>query len=179
MFALGVVAAVIVLSHRRHLFETYPQLKPNEIDERNAMEYAMSKICAAEGYASKYGRCVHTEVTCKRDNVNQNDALYAEWRNGKCMSTDLSFKNFCTSQGLQAVPDDSGVYTCLPTESYCKSKGVDWKDGDCFMNVGQRLFENVFGTTVTRGVRKGGEIAVNAIGKGVVTAVDKFKGLFG
>lgn len=181
------VSLIIFLLPRRKI-EALPlgqgKRTPTEYDEEKAMEYAMSKICATQGYGSDSQRCTHTLTTCKRDHGSKNQLPeYGEWLDNKCISVDTSYRDWCKGEGLTPVQDSSGVYKCVPNERYCKSNLVDWRNGDCYRSPTQYASEAIFGTTITRGAKYATEkvhgFRDDVISSGFGAVKDSTKKIFG
>lgn len=124
-----------------------------------ASDWAMTQLCAQQGYGFSRGACAHTQQSCSagpgRDTKPEK---YGEWVTdedgaGRCVNMDQTFAKWCTDQGLSVAPSASGVHTCVTNRDYCRSKVVSWSGSDCRVPPGQWLAEAVFGTTITRGAR--------------------------
>ena len=130
------------------------EVTPDALDE--AYHYAMTQICARKSYNydRTKSRCIHTESTCAAEHTSRTDEEYGIWIRGKCLPDTYWYKKQCESQGLDYMPDSggSGVGYCVTSERYCQGKGQDFTDGDCSESKLEWISENIFGTTITRGM---------------------------
>jgi hypothetical protein len=80
---------------------------------------------------------------------------YAEYKDdqfgGSCINASYALRGICETAKI-GYNTQTGL--CNIDETYCKSKGADWKDGDCHVNRGQEVAELLFGTTITRGLKQ-------------------------
>lgn len=104
-------------------------------------------------------KCSLNEAKCNHNNgqpINEND-VYKEFRNGKCVIADDTMFNMCKEAKL---PYDKKTGICKITENYCKSKGAEWryndkiKEYDCIVPLEQQALEFILGTTITRGMKQ-------------------------
>jgi len=83
------------------------------------------------------------------------DETYAEYKDdqfgGACINSSYALRGICETAKI-GYNTQTGL--CNIDETYCKSKGADWKDGDCHVNRGQEVAELLFGTTITRGLKQ-------------------------
>ena len=85
---------------------------------------------------------------------NEDDDLpkvsYCEYKSDKqaCILTSPNLRQVCDLAKLN-YNTENGL--CTVTEYYCKMKGSQWKDGDCYISPGQDAAEMIVGTTIVRG----------------------------
>ena len=101
-----------------------------------------------------------------------------EWIDNTCIAPDMSFKKWCEDEGLTYKPARSGVGYCQTNKEYCEKKMVGWdKKGDggkgnCKQNPAQWVSDQIFGTTVTRGMK--GVVEGSAFGCKYPCAKDEY-----
>lgn len=129
----------------------------------------ISKIVYEDWCKSKDGiiydndKCTLPEKTCtvwpiKKDKDGNPETAYREFRDGKCIIVDSSVREKCDEMN---IPYDMQTGMCKIDEKYCKSKGAEWRQNkkinneyDCAIPLEQKIFESIFGTTVTRGLKQ-------------------------
>ena len=83
--------------------------------------------------------------------------LYCEYRQdladneGACIMASSLLRSQCEDAELDY---DTSTGLCTVNEKYCKTKGADWKDNDCYISPGQDVLEMIFGTTTTRSIKQ-------------------------
>ncbi len=134
--------------------------EPKDADYLAAEIYGWSKLCAEQGYLydpNHPNRCQHTRQSCEQGPGQSTSDVYgdyAEWHNGRCIAVHTEMRNRCRGDGLTVISDPSGVHRCKTNKRYCDRKGLEWDGNDCHLPTGQMVVETVFGTTITRGVKK-------------------------
>jgi hypothetical protein len=86
-----------------------------------------------------------------------NKDTYVEWdpNLGACVVASSALYDACKSNNIEY---DWNNRMCAIDQNYCTSKGASWgyneniKTNDCMISPTQEVFENIFGTTVTRGL---------------------------
>jgi hypothetical protein len=83
--------------------------------------------------------------------------LYCEYKEdladneGACILASSLLRSQCE---LAELDYNTSTGLCTVNERYCKEKGADWKDNDCYISPGQDVLEMIFGKTITRGVKQ-------------------------
>lgn len=145
-----------------------------------ASKYAEQKMCseiAGTKWDEESGQCKYTQEGCwaksKWPLAPDTTDVYSVWdkATGKCVSGNSLLREWCedreNSGGAEGLSFNREDETCRVNEQYCKVMGFEWKDGDCKMEPGQNVAELIFGTTITRGVKKGAQEFINIFtGKG-------------
>lgn len=108
------------------------------------------------------GSCSYkTAAECKASMTwpptDDTEDTYVEWdpEQNACAVASSALFTMCKENGLDYDWDSK---MCKIDENYCLSKGAKWiyndkiKKHDCAIPLEQEIFENLFGTTVTRGI---------------------------
>lgn len=134
----------------------------NLVDMNAIMTKAQTKLCT-ENNGKMYGdACTYaTAQDCKASftwppGSNANDT-YVEWDSDKqaCVVASTGLYDACASNNISY---DWNNRICAIDQNYCASKGASWgynsniKQNDCMISPTQEVFENIFGTTITRGL---------------------------
>ena len=136
------------------------EVDANMPDTDKAWDLAYAKLCTDNGGKLDGDTCSWaTKDACDKSYtwpLAENDT-YVEWRNNRCEVAPSNMRLICEANQL---PYDDQTSICKIDETYCKTKGADWtwdndlQDYDCKINMGQDIFENIFGTTVVRGLKQ-------------------------
>ena len=136
-------------------------LAANPIDNDALTADALSRVCtSAGGTPGDAGVCSYsTKASCLSSYSwpLKPDDVYSEWVDGKCQLASQGMRGICEQNSLAYNQD---THVCDVTETYCKSKGADWKyndaikQNDCSIPLGQSVAEAIFGTTIVRGLKQ-------------------------
>jgi hypothetical protein len=142
------------------LFQSY--IENLDIDKISNIVY--TEWCKSKGgIIYDNDKCTLPENTCtvwpiKKDKDGNPETAYREFKDGKCVIVDSSVREKCDEMN---IPYDTKTGMCKIDEQYCKSKGAEWRQNknlnneyDCAIPLEQKVFESIFGTTVTRGLKQ-------------------------
>ena len=107
----------------------------------------------------------HTSYKWPQTEDPTNFDVYGEWvqrmDNGKgaCVMQSPAFREQCEKAKSKKTGKKMFEYnpferSCRVTSHYCRAKGAEFIGGDCKVPAGQQVAENIFGTTVTRGLKQ-------------------------
>lgn len=137
------------------------EMEANLTDDDKAYDLAFARICASLGgkLVGKEQCSWSTKEQCQQSYTWPPDenSVYAEWKNDRCEAAAGTMRLICEGNSLDY---DEATGVCKIDENYCKSKGAEWrwndeiKDHDCTIPLGQDILENLFGTTIVRGLKQ-------------------------
>jgi hypothetical protein len=73
---------------------------------------------------------------------------------GLCEAYTSSYLEHCVDKNGLRSNYDRKKHKCNLTKNYCQSKGASYKNGDCYIPIGQQISEFILGTTATRNLRQ-------------------------
>jgi hypothetical protein len=76
-------------------------------------------------------------------------------KDDRCQFSDQEFKRWCLRQRLKYTPYKDGMGKCEITESFCKSKIMDWDPHNRECVKKDKAAEYMFGATMVRGIQAG------------------------
>jgi len=153
-------------------------LKDTDLENDNIMDKYFSMIDMDKVYnkafatlcTSKNGKIIDNTKCSYKDKKScdasytwppGDDQTYAEYKSnvlgGACIVASGAIRNMCNENNI-GYNTETGL--CDINENYCKRKGADWKynskikQNDCMINDAQNVAENIFGTTITRGLKQ-------------------------
>lgn len=135
------------------------------VDMDMVFQKASNNLCVSSGgktvdlgdnnFACSYKDRQSCETSYSWPLKEDSNETYAEYRDdqfgGACINASYALRGICETAKI-GYNTKTGL--CNIDETYCKSKGADWKDGDCHVNQGQEIAELLFGTTITRGLKQ-------------------------
>jgi len=92
--------------------------------------------------------------------LSKDDDIYKEWDDGKgaCIIAPFEPRRQCDTDGAKY---DLASQKCVVDKNYCFQKGADWKPNpknnnimDCMIGTGQDIAEFIFGTTISRDIKR-------------------------
>ena len=130
------------------------------INQDEVLTLVVNEWCKSKG-GSVYdtNKCTLSETKC---NTNyawplKNDDTYAEFKDGKCVVSNPTMKQYCESIKL---PYNAATGVCNIDRKYCTDMGAafvmdkDLGEYDCKIYDGQKVVEFLIGTVVTRSIIK-------------------------
>lgn len=124
---------------------------------KKAHRDAMGAMAAARGLRGSVQWDYSDAASCAAVADGAGTAQALRWwdpASKRCVAGDASSVQWCKDAGNLAWEPDpvSGVARCHVTESYCSAKGSYFIDGDCRIDFGTYLMEQLVGVTVSRGI---------------------------
>lgn len=112
--------------------------------DRHVCSWIDKKTCDEH---SPWPREQHTKENMPKISYAEYKSSAAEG-NGACILASPNMRLVCDQAKLD-YNTENGL--CTVTEYYCKMKGSEWKNGDCYISPGQNFAEMIFSTTIVRG----------------------------
>jgi hypothetical protein len=129
--------------------------QPSDADIDAVMDQAWATVCTNNGGVVKGKACSYKDkASCDagyswplKDTDN-----YGEWNSqtNQCEGTSPGMRATCISNKFNYTPGIGN--SCDLDNKYCAAKGMQFKNGDCYINQGQNIAEQIFGKTLTRGL---------------------------
>jgi len=132
------------------IMEPYTEL----IDIDSIANVYLVDICKrVGGVVYDTNKCTYTKEKCDKlyswplDNKKEGEQ-YAEIMDGKCVSANPEIRSMCETMDAKWDVDN---YSCKMDKDWCRLKGGEMDSNNkCSIPLTQAVFENIFGTTVTR-----------------------------
>jgi hypothetical protein len=112
--------------------------------DRHVCSWINKEICDKK---SPWPRQQHTKEILPKISYTEYKSSAAGGK-GACLLASPNMRLVCDQAKLD-YNTENGL--CTVTEYYCKMKGSQWKNGDCYISDGQWAAEMIFGTTIVRG----------------------------
>jgi hypothetical protein len=118
---------------------------------------------SAGGIIYDNNNCTLSEEKCivwpiPKDKDGNDIVTYREFKDGKCIIADSTVRKTCDDMD---IPYDIQTGICNINENYCNTKGAEWRKNekinneyDCVIPLEQKVFETIFGETITRGLKQ-------------------------
>ena len=128
-------------------------------DSKDFLSYVDKQMCEKFNGSMINNNCSYkNKESCINGNKKQDGSIdydnYYEFINGKCLLTPGLAKQICNKHGLEYIYEKQH---CKITNEYCTRKSTTFKsdnDGECYDDIGVKIFSIIFGDTITKGVRK-------------------------
>jgi len=118
---------------------------------------------SVDGLIYDNNKCTFKKEKCIKTLPIGEDQIYTEFKDGKCILASPGMKEVCNKLKSEVLGGNKNSVTyneetgmCDISEEYCRTKGVSWKynsnikENDCYVPLEQKVFEVIFGDTVTR-----------------------------
>ena len=118
---------------------------------------------SVDGLIYDNDKCTFKKENCIKTLPLGEDSIYTEFKDGKCILANPGMKEICnklknevTGGNKNSVTYNEETGMCDISKEYCRTKGVSWKynpnikEDDCYVPLEQKIFEVIFGDTITR-----------------------------
>ena len=140
---------------------------------------------SVDGLIYDNDKCTYKKEKCIKTLPLGEDQIYTEFKDGKCVLANPGMKEVCNKLKNEVVGGNKNSVTyneengmCDISEEYCRTKGVSWKynsnikENDCYVPLEQKVFEVIFGETITRAFNRFYMPVINAAVDSVKLLVD-------
>jgi hypothetical protein len=140
---------------------------------------------SVDGLIYDNDKCTFKKEKCIKTLPLGEDQIYTEFKNGKCILANPGMKEVCNKLQNEVLGGNKNSVTyneetgmCDISEEYCRTKGVSWKynsnikENDCYVPLEQKVFEVIFGDTITRAFNRFYMPVINAAVDSVKLLVD-------
>ena len=140
---------------------------------------------SVDGLIYDNDKCTYKKEKCIKTLPLGEDQIYTEFKDGKCVLANPGMKEVCNKLKNEVVGGNKNSVTyneengmCDISEEYCRTKGVSWKynsnikENDCYVPLEQKVFEVIFGDTITRAFNRFYMPVINAAVDSVKLLVD-------
>ena len=140
---------------------------------------------SVDGLIYDNDKCTFKKEKCIKTLPLGEDQIYTEFKDGKCVLANPGMKEVCNKLKNEVTGGNKNSVTyneengmCDISEEYCRTKGVSWKynsnikENDCYVPLEQKVFEVIFGDTITRAFNRFYMPVINAAVDSVKLLVD-------